>query len=64
MTVKEYLLNNKQYGRRYETDVQFVDVTNMRNFSGTMNRNAKFIEENQLLNIEDWDLFVKQFEIV
>ena len=63
MTVKEYLSKNKQYGRRYETDVQFMDLTNKRNFSGVMNRTAQFIEENQLLNLEDWDLFVKQFEM-
>ena len=63
MTIKEYLSNNKQYGRRYETDVQFIDAINDRNFSGTMDKNAKFIQENQLLNVEDWELFVKQFHI-
>ena len=61
MTIKEYLQKNKQYGNRYETDVQFMDMLNRRTFAGAMDQNAKFIEENQLRNEEDWNLFVKQF---
>lgn len=63
MTIKEYLLQNKQYGNRYETDEQFVDLAQSRDFFGAMDKNAKFIEQYQLQNEEDWNLFVKQFAI-
>ncbi len=63
MTVKEYYSKNKMYGNRYDTDAQLVDVTRGRGYSGVMDRQARFIEENQLFNQEDWCLFVHQFEI-
>lgn len=61
MSTKEYYLEHKQYGNRYKTDAQLIDVLNERKFTGIMDKQAKFIEENQLLNQEDWDLFVQQF---
>ncbi len=63
MSIKKYYQNNKQYGNRYDTDFQYMDVTFYREFSGIMDKQARFIEENQLFNEEDWELFVHQFEI-
>ncbi len=63
MSIKEYYETNKQYGNRYDTDFQHIDVTFYREFSGIMDKQARFIEENQLFNEDDWELFVHQFEI-
>ena len=62
MFAKEYYLRNKQYGNRYHTDFQFIDLTHSCQFSGTMDKQARFVEENQLLNEEDWGLFIHQFK--
>jgi len=62
MSIKEYYTNNKQYGNRYNTDAQFTDIIYERKYNGVMDKQARFIEENQLLNEEDWYLFVHQFE--
>jgi len=61
MTAKEYFSKNKQYGNRCDTDAQLIDVTHGRKFSGVMDRQARFIEENQMFNEDDWMLFVEQF---
>ncbi|MBR6709250.1 MAG: glycoside hydrolase family 127 protein [Clostridia bacterium] len=61
MSVSTYYAENKQYGRRPETDAQCIDVTCERQMNGVMNRHARFIEENQLLIREDWELFIAQF---
>lgn len=62
MAVREYYRQNKQYGKRYDTDTQLIDMTCGRKYNGIMDRYARFIEENQLLYEEDWDLFIRQFE--
>ena len=61
MLTKEYYCVNKQYGNRYSTDYQALNTSEFRNFTGVMDRQARFIEENQLLFKPDWELFVKQF---
>jgi len=61
MLTKEYYSVNKQYGNRYVIDVQAVNTSKARKFYGVMDRQARFIEENQLLFKPDWELFVKQF---
>lgn len=63
MSIKEYYEINDQYGNRYDTDFQHIDVTFYREFSGIMDKQARFIEEKQLFNEDDWELFVHQFEI-
>ena len=63
MSIKEYYETNEQYGNRYDTDFQHIGVTFYREFSGIMDKQARFIEENQLFNEDDWELFVHQFEI-
>lgn len=59
--MKDYFCMNKQYGNRCDTDAQLIDVTLGRKFGGVMDRQARFVEENQLFNEEDWMLFVEQF---
>lgn len=61
MSVKEYYAENKQFGNRYDTDAQLIDVTQPRQYAGVMDRQARFIEQNQLFNTEYWLLFVEQF---
>ena len=61
MSIKEYYETNEQYGNRYDTDFQHIDVTFYREFSGIMDKQARFIEEKQLFNEDDWELFVHQF---
>lgn len=61
MTVRDYYSLNKQYGRRYKTDKQFIDTTSEREYDGIMDKQVRFIEKNQLLNEEDWNLFISQF---
>lgn len=63
MSIKEYYETNEQYGNRYDTDFQYIDTTFHREFRGVMDKQARFIEENQLFNEDDWELFVHQFEI-
>lgn len=62
MSIREYYIENKQFGARYDTDAQLVDVTSGRKYNGIMDRQARFVEENQLLNEENWSLFVHQFK--
>ena len=62
MFLKNYYAENKQYGNRYFTDTQLMDQTQLRKYSGIMDKQACFIEEHQLFNEEDWILFVAQFE--
>ncbi len=61
MNTERYYENNKQYGKRYLTDSQYINMTEDRVFGGVMDKWARFIEENQLMNESDWALFVKQF---
>ena len=62
MSIREYYIENKQFGARYDTDAQLVDVTFGRKYNGIMDRQARFVEENQLMNEEDWRLFIHQFK--
>lgn len=63
MNTEGYYAQNKQYGKRYLTDREYINMTEERRFFGVSDKWARFIEENQLMNEEDWSLFVKQFEI-
>ena len=46
MDTKEYYIKHKQYGNRYDTDAQHMNTTYERKFKGTIDKQAKFIEEN------------------
>lgn len=59
--LQKHYMNNKQYANRYHTDVQRIDMLQNRSFHGIMDRQARFIEEKQLLDEEYWMLFIKQF---
>jgi len=59
--VKNVFLNSNQYGNRAKTDAQIIDVTHGRKFNGIMDMQARFIEENQLFNEDEWFLFIEQF---
>lgn len=61
MSLKEYYEEHKQYGNRYDTDAQIMDLTGKRRLRGIIDRQARFIEEHQLMCEEDWNLFVMQF---
>ncbi len=61
MLTKEYYSQNKQYGSRYTTDAQAVSTSDGRSYGGVMDRQARFIEKNQLFDREAWGLFVHQF---
>ena len=61
MTTEQYYKEHKQYGNRYITDKEVMDLVSSRSFSGIMNSQGLFVEENQLFNEEDWALFVDQF---
>lgn len=61
METLTYYQNHKQYGNRFLTDNQLTASNSFKNFSGVMDKQARFIEENQLLIKEDWELFVEQF---
>jgi len=63
MNAREYYAIHRQYGRRAETDVQWMELAAPRRFSGVMHRHAAFIQTHQLLCAEDWKLFVEQFRI-
>ena len=52
---------DKQYGNRYKTDSQVIDTISERCFDGIMGKQAEFVLDNQLMNEEDWRLFVEQF---
>ena len=62
MLTRDYYEKNRQYGNRYATDVQTANTSADRSYKGEMDRQARFIEENQLLFKPDWELFVKQFK--
>ena len=61
MTLQQYYSNNKQYGSRFYTDTQIMDMTAHKSFHGLMDKHARFVENGQLLRTEDWKLFVRQF---
>ncbi|MBQ2667747.1 MAG: glycoside hydrolase family 127 protein [Clostridia bacterium] len=61
MDLKTYYTENRQYGNRFETDAQLIDFTGAQHLTGVLDRHARFVEEAQLFNAEDWHLFVQQF---
>ena len=61
MSYNKHYINNKQYGKRYLSDSQFINTSNCIAYSGIIDRQARFVEENALMNASDWKLFVEQF---
>lgn len=50
-----------QYGDRRRTDTQWIAPSASRDYHGVMDKHARFIEEFQLLDESDWELFVRPF---
>ena len=55
--------NNTANFPRLETDTHFINYENSYKFDEITDKTAKFMEDNQLLDTELWELFVRQFEI-
>ena len=53
--------NNPMNAPRLKTDVHFADYSNKYGYRGFMNDAFKFTEDNQLLNEEMWERFVRQY---
>lgn len=61
MLTREFFAQNRQYGNRTLTDEMLSCVCAESAFSGEMDRRARFVEREQLLDREAWMLFVEQF---
>ena len=61
MSIRDFFVRNKQYGNRYQTDVQYGSDAAAIAFEGVMDAQARFVEEKQLLDKSDWMLFIEQF---
>ncbi|MBQ9779151.1 MAG: hypothetical protein IJW22_09550, partial [Clostridia bacterium] len=61
MLTKDFFEQNRHYGRRALTDAMLSGVCAESSFSGEMDRRARFVEREQLLDRTDWLLFVEQF---